>query len=137
MPETCWFCKKNSADNTKPYIIPIHLTLKNSSFSSPNTITYRKSTVDIPRCRQCKIIHSITKIAKIVGYCSIVLVFIVGGQPNSPDIIQTAGIPFLITMILLLIGGSIIQRYYLKTNHELAVRLKDGWKLGKEPNPFR
>jgi predicted Abi (CAAX) family protease len=134
MTETCWFCKRNPADYSRPYIIPIHKTLEETIGARSYRATYRKSTVNIPRCRKCRTIHTATKIAKIIGYCLVVIAIGMGmWQPSTPDLERTAGILFLATLILL-IGGRMIQRHYLKTHPELARLLKGGWKLGEEPS---
>jgi hypothetical protein len=81
---TCWFCKKRPAEDKAVAEVKMHGDVTRTPTFEGTHIEWRKITVKVPRCKQCKSVHSRETSIKvslpIVGF---ILAWVVGAAVNN------------------------------------------------------
>jgi hypothetical protein len=58
LTNTCWFCKKNPAEDACILNVPMHGQVERTWTLAGTEIRYKKLQVPVPRCRTCMYAHS-------------------------------------------------------------------------------
>ena len=54
---TCWFCKKNPADEKAAIVVKMHGEVTRTPIYGGTNIKWRKIDINVPRCSKCKALH--------------------------------------------------------------------------------
>jgi hypothetical protein len=154
--EVCWFCGENPADKSAEIEVKMHGDVKTEYvFYNQRRITWRHSTVQVPRCASCKQRHTQEANAGAVpmtigggiGTCLCILLMANAGGSDDGSMVciglAAIGVGIAIgafignqqkQKITAEAGGAVIKPLSAQNDFPRIVALKkEGWQFGEKP----
>ena len=152
--DTCYFCGKQAADHGAAVPVKMHKVTQSIPMPGGQMVKYKKSTVMVPRCPNCRQTHAAGDresaygcLGFFLGVAEIVSLVSTAGFALSEDFSWPVMLGLLLPLNALLIWLFVLLLTKMNEITEVAVKplaamnnhpavlglRKEGWQLGEEP----
>jgi len=140
---TCWYCKKNPADESSAVEVKMHGEVTRTRTYLRTNIQWRKMNIKVPRCTECKSIHEKKSQKKFWGglgiFAGIILAILVG------TLTESGWAAFFVLVVCITAGFVIpavtqpktleIKAYgYWSEFPQIKRQQAQGWAIGEKPS---